>query len=395
VSLAGQIDLLASRIATEFNTIRGLIAAKEPTLPALGGVTTFLRGDRTWATLFSATTPAAVTPTGAVGTAATTARSDHSHGIGISALAVDLTSAQTVGGNKSFTGTLLDSGGRIYSETNRPGSVVVRCATTANATLSGVLTIDGVVTAAGDLVLVKNQSASGNNGVYTVASGAWTRALGLTTAAALSGATVRVTTGTANGGTLWTSDLQSTATLGTTAQAWTRIADTTDTAALQSSLDTLTTRTDAVNAHIVALATDQTSGATSTWTTIAMPTTDYANGMTVASSIITVVRAGTYVVAGNFATDTASSGTGPRRTAIIETWTGTDLGAGNAANIQVARQEIPWVAAAWPAFSMTGIWTFAAGAKIRMALWQNSGGTIIIRNTLRPSDLALFRVVGA
>jgi hypothetical protein len=44
---------------------------------------------------------------------------------------------------------------------------------------------------------------------------------------------------------------------------------------------------------------------------------------------------------------------------------------------------------------MTGIWTFAAGAKIRMALWQNSGGTIIIRNTLRPSDLALFRVVGA
>jgi hypothetical protein len=51
----------------------------------------------------------------------------------------------------------------------------VRVATTASITLSGTQTIDGVALNAGDRVLVKDQSAGANNGLYDVAAGAWSR----------------------------------------------------------------------------------------------------------------------------------------------------------------------------------------------------------------------------
>ncbi len=53
----------------------------------------------------------------------------------------------------------------------------VRAATTANITLSGLQTVDGVVLAAGDRVLVKNQSLGKDNGIYVVHSSAWKRPL--------------------------------------------------------------------------------------------------------------------------------------------------------------------------------------------------------------------------
>ncbi|TFH51470.1 MAG: hypothetical protein E4H01_00430, partial [Lysobacterales bacterium] len=53
----------------------------------------------------------------------------------------------------------------------------VICATTANITLSGTgQTIDGVVTANGDRVLVKDQTAPAENGIYLVSANAWERA---------------------------------------------------------------------------------------------------------------------------------------------------------------------------------------------------------------------------
>lgn len=52
----------------------------------------------------------------------------------------------------------------------------VRAATTANITLSGLQTIDGVALQAGDRVLVKNQSSSANNGIYIASAGTWARA---------------------------------------------------------------------------------------------------------------------------------------------------------------------------------------------------------------------------
>jgi hypothetical protein len=51
----------------------------------------------------------------------------------------------------------------------------VKCASTANITLSGTRTVDGVTASPGDRVLVKNQASSAQNGVYTVQSGAWTK----------------------------------------------------------------------------------------------------------------------------------------------------------------------------------------------------------------------------
>lgn len=51
----------------------------------------------------------------------------------------------------------------------------VRVATTANITLSGPQTIDGVAAIAGDRVLVKDQTLGEENGIYVVAAGAWAR----------------------------------------------------------------------------------------------------------------------------------------------------------------------------------------------------------------------------
>lgn len=52
----------------------------------------------------------------------------------------------------------------------------VKAATTANITLSGSQTIDGVAISAGMRVLVKDQTNGTQNGIYVAASGAWTRA---------------------------------------------------------------------------------------------------------------------------------------------------------------------------------------------------------------------------
>ena len=51
----------------------------------------------------------------------------------------------------------------------------VQVATTANITLSGLQTIDGYTTVAGDRVLVKNQTTASANGIYVAAAGAWAR----------------------------------------------------------------------------------------------------------------------------------------------------------------------------------------------------------------------------
>lgn len=102
----------------------------------------------------------------------------------------------------------------------------VRVATTANITLSGTQTIDGVAVAAGDRVLVKDQTAQAGNGIYVVAAGAWSRATDANAASELAGANVSVDSGTANGGLTFDTDFKSTDTLGTTAMTWARVVDT-------------------------------------------------------------------------------------------------------------------------------------------------------------------------
>lgn len=72
----------------------------------------------------------------------------------------------------------------------------VKCATTANITLSGPQTIDGVSVTTGDRVLVKDQTTATENGIYIVKPGAWTRSTDADTGAELVSSTVAVSGGT-------------------------------------------------------------------------------------------------------------------------------------------------------------------------------------------------------
>jgi hypothetical protein len=113
-----------------------------------------------------------------------------------------------------------------FLSTDNAFKVNVAAATTANITLSGTQTIDGVAVVAGDRVLVKDQSTPANNGIYIVSAGAWTRSAGMDTALDAAGAMVVARAGTVNGGKTFDSDFKSTDTLGTTAMTWSRMLDT-------------------------------------------------------------------------------------------------------------------------------------------------------------------------
>lgn len=103
----------------------------------------------------------------------------------------------------------------------------VKAATTVNITLSAPQTIDGIAVVAGDRVLVKNQTAGAENGIYIVQAAGWTRATDADTISEVAGATVNVDSGT-QGSQLWSNNLKTTDTLGTTAMVWTRLLNTGD-----------------------------------------------------------------------------------------------------------------------------------------------------------------------
>ncbi len=81
----------------------------------------------------------------------------------------------------------------------------VAFATTANITLSGSQTVDGIASGTGKRALVKNQTTTSENGVYITAAGAWTRATDVDAASEITDGTVLVTNGTINKNTQWTS----------------------------------------------------------------------------------------------------------------------------------------------------------------------------------------------
>lgn len=111
---------------------------------------------------------------------------------------------------------------------NVPAKLPVRVATTAAGTLASSFengdTVDGVVLATGNRILIKNQAAPAENGIYTVnATGAPTRATDADAVAEVArGTTVTAQEGTANTGTLWVITA-TIVTLGTTAFTWAQI----------------------------------------------------------------------------------------------------------------------------------------------------------------------------
>lgn len=81
--------------------------------------------------------------------------------------------------------------------------IVARAATVGDITLSGLQTIDGVALAADDTILVKNQSATEQNGIYLAKSGAWERSSEGDTPIKLQGIAVVVLEGTINTNSRW------------------------------------------------------------------------------------------------------------------------------------------------------------------------------------------------
>jgi hypothetical protein len=120
-----------------------------------------------------------------------------------------------------------DAATRAWVLANITGGVVssttARAATTANITLSGTQTIDGIALSVNDICLVKNQSTPANNGVYSVQSGAWTRIPAMDTWAEVPGMLVSVQQGTVNADTVWLSTADAGGTLGTTSITFTQL----------------------------------------------------------------------------------------------------------------------------------------------------------------------------
>ena len=94
-------------------------------------------------------------------------------------------------------------------------SVVV--ATTANITLSGTQTIDGIAVSVGDRVLVKDQTTQSQNGIYLVASSSWTRATDADTWTELVAAFTFVESGTTQANNGYICTVTAGGTIGTTA----------------------------------------------------------------------------------------------------------------------------------------------------------------------------------
>ena len=116
-----------------------------------------------------------------------------------------------------------DAATKIYVDNAVQGldaKASVRVATTGNISLSGTQTIDGVAVQVGNRVLVKDQSAAAENGIYVVASGSWTRAADADTFAELVSAFTFVEQGTTNGDNGFVCTVVAGGTLGTTPITW-------------------------------------------------------------------------------------------------------------------------------------------------------------------------------
>lgn len=210
--LAQQVALLARRIGTEIHNLRQTLMTTD-TAQTVTGAKTFSDGtllmnspQATGAEPYSdANPPETLSRTVYPATSVVTPAAGH---------ATDFTTD-----GKSLTLKAADG------SFARVGFTAVKAATTASITLSGTQTIDGIAVVVGDRVLVKDQGGA-TNGVYDVAAGAWTRTAGLETAAGVANSDlITVTSGTVNGGTMWTTTFKGTDTLNSTSMLWYRVLD--------------------------------------------------------------------------------------------------------------------------------------------------------------------------
>ena len=119
-----------------------------------------------------------------------------------------------------------DAATKAYVDAVKTGLDVkdsVKVATTANITLSGTQTIDGVAVSADERVLVKNQSTGSENGIYDCKAGSWSRSSDFdANSEVTSGAFVFVEQGTASADAGYVLTTDGTITVGTTALSFTQ-----------------------------------------------------------------------------------------------------------------------------------------------------------------------------
>lgn len=135
--------------------------------------------------------------------------------------AIQLTSDVTGAGTGSIStqvavGAVTDTKAAVSSKPP------VRVVATANTTLSGTPTIDGIATAVGDTVLLTGQTTTSQNGPWNVLAGAWVRPTWYPNGGrtqAFAGANFLVRQGTVNGGTVWNVSTTGAITIGTNAVA--------------------------------------------------------------------------------------------------------------------------------------------------------------------------------
>lgn|GEM_PF-1527705 len=226
---------LATRSAGDLSS-GTLLAAR---LPALTGDVTMTAGTNTVAITAGAIVDADVNASANIditklGTGlVTTTEFNYLDGV-TSAIQTQLNAKAPVN-NPVFTGTVtlpadptlaLQAATKQYVDAYKQGldfKESVRVATTANITLSGIQTIDGVTLVAGDRVLVKDQTTGSQNGIYVVASGSWTRATDADTSAKVTaGMFTFVESGTVNDNNGFVLTTNNPITFGTTALVFTQ-----------------------------------------------------------------------------------------------------------------------------------------------------------------------------
>lgn len=197
----------------------------------------------------------------------------------------------------------------------------VRVATTANITLSGTQTIDGVAAIAADRVLVKGQTTGSENGIYAVAAGAWSRTTDADVSAEVNaGMFVFVEEGTADGDSGWVLTTNNPITLGTTALAFVKFSSSSDLTAGAGLTKTGTTLDVIGTANRIAVAADAvdistsyvgqatitTLGtiATGTWTGTDVAVADGGTGASTAAAARTNLAA-----VGKYSADITGNGT--------------------------------------------------------------------------------------
>jgi hypothetical protein len=172
------------------------------------------------------------------GTATTIARSDHTHGtpthlasdhttIPLSTFAAPVQDINMAGFKFVALGSptaSADAANKGYVDASINGLAwkdSVRIASTAQVALTGLSAIDGVTPVAGDRILLKNQTAPAENGIYIAASGAWPRSADASAPSGdLVNAAVFVNEGSTQADTAWVCTTNAPITIGTTPLTW-------------------------------------------------------------------------------------------------------------------------------------------------------------------------------